>query len=401
MLLDGIRVLDFTWVGAGPLTTKVLADFGADVIKVESALRPDALRNTPPFAGGEPGLERSGYFANRNSSKRSIALNMQDPRAREIALRLAALSDVCAQSFRPGTMEHWGLGYDDLTAVRPDLVYLAMPMQGESGPHASYSGFGATLVALCGLYSLCGNPDRPPVGTGTNYPDHVPNPMHAAFAILLALRDRARTGRGHRIELSQLESTLNVLGPALLETMAGEPPSRLGNRSPYAAPHGVYPAVGEDRWVAISVLTDAQWHALVEVTGIERWRTDDSLRTAAGRMAQQQRIDDELAAWTASRTPDEVETACQARQVPAGVLQRAPEVLADPQLLHRGAFGWLDHPVIGRSVYTAPTMKLSRTPGTLRRAAPLLGEHTRAICVELLGMDETAVEELAAEGVLR
>jgi benzylsuccinate CoA-transferase BbsF subunit len=400
MLLDGVRVLDFTWVGAGPLTTKVLADFGADVIKIESRSRPDPLRSTPPFKDGQPGLERSGYFANRNASKRSFALDMSHPKAREIALRLAAVSDICAQSFRPGTMEHWGLGYDDLVTVRPDIIYLGMPMQGESGPHAGYSGFGATLVALSGLYWLCGSPARPPVGTGTNYPDHVPNPMHAAFAVLLALRDRRRTGRGCRIELSQLESTLNVLGSALLRTLDGDQPRRMGNSLPHAAPHGVYPAAGQDEWVVVGVFDDAQWRAAAAVTGIERWRADASLRRVAARLDQRDQLDAEMSSWTLMRTAAAAAEALQHAGVPAGVLARSPEVITNPQLEHRGAFRWLDHPEIGRSLYTAPTPKLSRTPGALRGPAPLLGQHTRDICRTLLAMSDEEIDALAAEGVV-
>lgn len=400
MPLSGVRVLDFTWVGAGPLATKVLADFGADVIKIESRSRPDPLRNTPPFKDGERGLERSGYFANRNSSKRSFALNMTHPKARDIVLRLAKVSDVCAQSFRPGTMESWGVGYEDLASIRPDIIYLGMPMQGESGPHATFSGYGATLVALSGLYWLCGSPSRPPVGTGTNYPDHVPNPMHAAFAVLLAIRDRKVTGRGHRIELSQLESTLNILGAALLDALDGHQPERQGNSLTYAAPHDVYPTKGHDEWLAVSVLNDEQWLGAVEVTGIERWRSDSSLERASGRVADQAQLNEEFSDWTRQRTGADAARALQLAGVPSSVVAIAPTVLSDQQLQFRNAFTWLDHPVIGHSIYNSPTPKLSATPGFLRSPAPLLGEHTREICQDLLGFTDAEIDSLIAEGVL-
>ena len=398
--LAGVRVLDFTWVGAGPLTTKLLADFGADVIKIESRLRPDPLRKTPPFKDKIEGLERSGYFANRNSSKRSLALNMAHPQARGIALELAAASDICAQSFRPGTMEKWDLGYEDLAAVRPDIIYLSMPMQGETGPQASYSGFGATLVALSGLYALCGEPDYPPTGTGTNYPDHVPNPMHAAFAVLVALRHRLRTGEGQRVELSQLESTVNIIGPALLATMGGNEPSRIGNASTYAAPHGVYPCTGVDRWVAITVDNDVQWKRLVATVGLDEWR-DPAFERAPYRLENRARLDAELAKWTSKQSDVEVMERLQGAGVPAGIVADAQDVVEDPQLNHRGAFVWQSHPEIGRSLYSAPTPKLSRDPGAVHRPAPLLGEHTNDICRDLLGWDIEKIQQLRDEGVLQ
>ena len=397
-VLSGIRVLDFTWVGAGPLTTKVLADFGADVIKVESTRRPDPLRTTPPLRPDAPELEGSGYFANRNASKRSLSLNMTDPRARDIALRLVAQSDVCAQSFTPGTMEKWGLGFDQLRRQRPDLVYLAMPMQGEWGPHASFSGFGATLVALCGLFSLCGRPDEPPVGTGTNYPDHVPNPMHAAFAVVSALRHREVTGEGQYIELSQLESTLNVLGQAVSDAAAGRTISRAGNDVPYAAPHGVYPVAGADDWIAVSVLSDDQWVALRHEMGTSAPPGD--LSDLPSRLAAVEQLDARMRAWTAQQDGPELVHRLQAAGVPAGVVSDARDVVNDPQLQHRRAIQRLDHPDIGPSLYTAPTPKLDATPGRLRRPAPRLGQHTRDICRELLAMDDDEIDSLIDEGVL-
>ncbi len=398
--LAGVRVLDLTWVGAGPIGTKILGEFGAEVIKVESSSRPDPLRRTGPFAAGDDPLERSGYFADRNAGKRSVSLDLGDPRARDVVLRLAAVSDVCAQSFRPGTMEKWGLGYEDLITVRPDLIYLAMPMQGEWGPHARFSGFGATLVALCGLHELCGYPDREPVGTGTNYPDHVPNPLHAVFAVLAALSHRSRTGEGQRIELSQLESTLNVIGPAIEQAAAGAEPHRAGNRVAHAAPHAVLPAAGPDAWIAVAVMDDMQWCALAELTGIPAFQ-DPDLATLPARKAREDEIEAALGAWTAARPSEETAATLMAAGIAASPVRNAAELLAGAGgLRDRGAFEWLDHPVMGRSVYTAPTPRLSRTPGRLGGPAPLLGQDTTDVLVETLGMDPAEVAELRADGVL-
>lgn len=398
--LSGIRVLDFTWVGAGPIGTKLLAEFGAEVIKVESRTRPDPLRKTAPFAPGDDPLERSGYFADRNAGKRSIALDMTHPRAREIVLRLAAATDVCAQSFRPGTMEKWNLGYEELVAVRPDLIYLAMPMQGEWGPHARFSGFGATLVALCGLHELCGYPDREPVGTGTNYPDHVPNPLHAVFAVLAALLHRDATGEGQRIELSQLESTLNVIGPAIELADIGRTPVRAGNRIPHAAPHGVFPTRGDDRWIAIAVVDDRRWRALAELVGIPEF-ADEKLGNLEGRKMREDEVETLLARWTASQDAEELAAILAARGIAASPVRTPDELLAGVGgLRDRGAFEWLEHPVMGRSVYTAPTPRLSATPGHLASSAPLLGADTDDVLLAIAGYSLEEIEQFRADGVL-
>ena len=221
LAMTGIRVADFSWVGAGPFLTKPLADHGADVVKVESRTRVDPIRSMAPFRDGVKGADRSGYFANRNSSKRSICLDLKHPRGRELALRLIEVSDVVVNNFSPGTMDRLGLGYDASRAVRPDVIYLEMPMLGTEGPHRDCRGYGLTIAAAGGLLGLTGYEDAPPVGTGTNYPDHVPNPLHGAIAVLAALRKRRMTGQGEYIELAQLESTINAIGPAIVAAAGG------------------------------------------------------------------------------------------------------------------------------------------------------------------------------------
>ena len=254
MQLAGLRVLDFCWIGAGAFVTRILADLGAEVIKVESRTHPDNLRLSGPHQPGAKPLEGSGYFASRNTSKKSIALNMSHPRARQIALTLASRCSIVSNNFRPGVMEKWGLGYGEVAAVNPSVIYLAMPMQGSSGPHRDYIGFGSTIAALCGLVSMAGRPGRPPLGTGTHYPDHVPNPGHALVAVLAAAFHRARTGEGQQIELAQIESTVNMLGPSVLACAAtGALPQTNGNRRAGAVPRGVFPCAGEDVWCAIEV----------------------------------------------------------------------------------------------------------------------------------------------------
>lgn len=398
--LRGVRVTDFTWVGAGPFTTKPLADHGAEVIKVESRTRTDVIRRMAPFRDGVPGVNRSGYFANRNTSKKSICLDLRHPVGRELALRLIGASDIVANNFRPGTMDRLGLGYAAARAVRPDVIYLDMPMQGVVGPHAGFRGYGLSIGAVGGLLGLSGYPDRPPVGTGTNYPDHVPNPLHAAIALLAALRHRRRTGRGCHIELAQLESTVNAIGPAIVAAAAGVEVRRAGNTDEHAVPHGVYPCSGEDRWCAIAVTTDAQWAALVGVLGEPEWATRDELRTAEGRCAAGTALDKSLEQSTVEWRAEELADALCARGVPAAPVQHADDLLCDPQLTARGHWVRLQHPEMGKSVYDGIPYRLSANPGQLRSPAPLLGADTRSVCCDLLGVTSAEYTDLCEQGVI-
>jgi benzylsuccinate CoA-transferase BbsF subunit len=401
--LDGIRVADFSWIGAGPFTTKILSDFGAEVIRIETGTRLDPVRMTPPFKDGVPGHNRSGYFSDRNTNKRSITINLKTERGRDLAREIVAQSDVVANNFSPGTMEALGLGYADVVKLRPDIIYLAMSMQGAEGPDRDFVGFGLTIGALAGLQFLIGPPHRDPVGTGTNFPDHIPNPCHGAFAVLAALRHRRRIGQGQLIDLAQTEPTIAVLGPTIMEyTVNGDVPQRCGNDHPTAAPHNVYRCAGDDRWIAIAVTNDAQWRALTRALGRPEWDDEPRWRTAAGRHADRAALDARIEEETALRDPFALMNLLQASGVPAGVLQDAADLIErDPQLDHRGHWLRLTHPEMGPSIYNAPPFRMSRTPSAPTRCAPLLGEHTEAICRELLGLSADQTAELARDGVLK
>ncbi|WP_191248027.1 CaiB/BaiF CoA transferase family protein [Amycolatopsis deserti] len=395
--LAGIRIADFTWVGAGPFLTKPLADHGAEVIKVESRTRTDVIRDMPPFADGVRGINRSGYFANRNSSKKSICLDLKARDGHRLALRLIAVSDVVVSNFTPGTMDRLGLGYRAACAVRPDVIYLEMPMQGASGPHRDFRGYGLSIAAAGGLFGLSGYPDRPPVGTGTNYPDHVPNPLHGAIAVLAALRHRRRTGRGQYIELAQLESTVNLIGPAVVAAAAGEDVTRRGNADDWAAPHGVYPCAGEDRWCAIAVQDDEQWSALVTVLGLP---SEPGFATAAQRR-RAPGLDEWISAATRGWDRDKLADALADAGVPAAGVNDARDLIeTDPQLRARGHWVRLRHPEMGDCLYDGLPYRLSRTPGRPRSAAPLLGADTREVCTRLLGVADTEYDQLERTGVI-
>lgn len=399
--LAGIRVADFTWIGAGSYTTKLLADFGADVIKVESSTRMDSLRSTAPFKDGKPGINRSGYFADRNTSKRGMRLNLKHPEAPGIARALIAKSDIVANNFTPGTMEKFGLGYGDVTAFKKDIIYISMSMQGSAGPDSRYVGFGLTIAALSGLQYLSGQADRPPAGTGTNFPDHVPNPCHGAFALLAAIYHKRRTGEGQFIDLAQTEPTIALLGPTLVDyTANGRVAERCGNDHPAAAPRGAYPCRGTDRWIAISVYTDGQWSALAEVLCVAASSEARDWRDHAVRRAHRPELDQIIGAATRAWDARELMQALQARGVPAGVVQTARDLIEeDAQLAHRQHWVRLDHREMGQTLYNAPPIRLSRTPATLRDPAPLLGEHTEQICLDVLGLSRSRYDELHAAGV--
>ena len=400
--LAGIRVADFTWVGAGPFTTKLLADYGAEVIKIESAGRLDALRTTPPFRDKVVGINRSGYFANRNTSKKSLTLNLRDSRGIELARQLIAKSDIVANSFAAGTMDKWGLGYDECRKLRKDLIYLSMPMHGGDGPHGQFVGYGAAMGALSGLYASTGYPDIEPTGTGTNYPDHVPNPCHAAIALLAALRHRRRTGEGQNIELSQVESTVCALGPLVVaaQTKGLDAALLLANREPGIAPHGVYPAQGDDRWIAIACWNERDWAILCSIADAG-WQSDPRFATIKSRLANQDALDHAIAAWSRNHDAFAMAARLQDHRIDAAPVQHAQDVVErDVQLRHARHWVRLHHAEMGASIYNAPPFRLSLTPGELRSPAPLLGEHTDEILTSVLGHARADIEALHAEGVL-
>ena len=410
-ILAGLRVLDFCWIGAGALVTQTLALHGAEVIKVESKARPDNLRVAPPFRPGTSGLDASGYFASRNAGKKSFALNMGHPEAIAVARRLAAASSVVTSNFRPGVMERWGLSYAELSAGRPDLIYLTMPMQGATGPNRRYAGFGSTIAALSGLVAPSGLPGRVPVGTGTHYPDHVPNPGHALVALLAALVHRNRTGRGGRIELSQFESTAGLLGPAVIRhSVTGEQPAARGNRVPWAAPHGVYRCQGDDNWIAVSASTEAQWAALSGVLAAgppgeaAGPGADLAVDPRFAGLDSRQRHEDDLDRLVTSGTARwdrwELMGRLQAAGVPASVVETPGDVFDDPVLAARGYWTVLDHPVMGPVRSASAPHQWNGEPVSPSSPAPLLGQHTEEIASDLLGLSADEYQQLVADEVL-
>jgi benzylsuccinate CoA-transferase BbsF subunit len=417
--LTGTRVADFSWFGAGPIGGQVLANLGAEVIRIESASHLDGLRRAGPMRPGHEGPNVSGYYNNFNAGKLSVTLDFHHPQARDVALDLLRTCDVMIENYTPRVMERWGLTYDAVRAVRPDIVYLNFPMQGTWGPHRDFLGFGGVLTPITGFSYLTGWPDRPPVGLGTNFPDYVVNPGHLTVAVLAALRYRLRTGLGQRIEMSQLESTAAALGPALMEyANNGRVPQRDGNRVPHAAPHGVFPcqprpmagaplpaAVGaqdqEDRWIAIAVCTDAHWQGLKDVMGRPAWVEDEQFNTLLGRKANEDELEARVGDWTRTMVAEDAMRLLQARGVPAGVVQTAEDVLDhDEHLKARGYYVYLEHPQAGRNAYDGPQFRLSETPARLHSPGPLLGEHNEYVLRDLVGYDDEQIADLLASQVV-
>jgi benzylsuccinate CoA-transferase BbsF subunit len=400
MPLSGIRVADFTWVWAGPFCTQQLAHLGAEVIRIESTSRPCVTRLLPPFADFQPGPNRSGYFNQYNQGKRSLTLNMKDPRAVEIARRLVAKSDVVAENFAAGVMDRMGLGYEALRSLRPDIVMISLSGYGRTGPDKDFVSYGPATVPLSGFSAVTGYAGYPPMHVGISYGDPTAG-LHGAFAVLAALLHRKRTGEGQYIDLSLWEASSALLPDAILEAqMNGADPPRDGNRHPRMAPHGVFRCAGPDRWVSIVVGSDGEWQALCRATGMADLAVDPRFATAAGRKANEDELEERLGAWTKNATPEEATRLLQAAGVAAFPSMTNQDVAEDPHLNERGFFVDLPHPEVGPRHHAGIPWRLSATPCAVRAPAPLLGQHTRELLEGLLGYSPAEVDELTATGVL-
>ena len=399
--LEHIRVVDFTWYAAGPLCTRVLANHGAQVIKIESRARLDVVRIVGPKPPGNKSINVSGYFNNCSSDKLGVSLDLKKPEGLNIVKRLIGISDIVIDNFSASVLDRWGLTYENVVPLKPDVIMVRMSPMGLSGPWRDAALLGNHLAAMAGLYHLSGYPDRPPVGPGTAFADYTYNPFHAATALLAALHHRNRTGEGQLIDLSQYESTVAALGHFVLDAAANKRAlKRTGNRSPYTAPHGVYRCRGEDRWCAIAVSTDEKWQALCRALGDPPWSRDPKFATALSRLRHQDDLDAHIEVWTSQRTPREVMELLQAAGVSAGAVHDARDLVEDPQLRARGQYPVLDHPEAGPTVYDGPTFPLSKTPGSVRRPAPLLGQHTDYVLTELLGLAEEQVNAYILEEII-
>jgi len=400
--LEGIVICDFSWVGAGPITTNVLGQCGADVIKIESKKRPDILRLGGPFKDGiAKGFERSGYFANRNPNKRCISLNMGHPKAREVAVRLIEKSDIVINNFRVGQMEKWNLGWDDVKKINPRIIYVTMSLQGTSGPHKSYMGYGVNLNALCGLTEQAAFEGDNPFGTGTNYTDHVMVPTHTLFAIMAALLNREITGEGQTVAISQLASAISMKPNDVMTYAAnGEVLGPIGYGDMEAAPHGVYKTLGYRKWIAIAVFSDEAWEMLKHVMGDPGWAEDPKFSSLASRKENEKELNERVEEWTQWQYGRVLMDRLTSAGVSAGVVNDARGAIEDEHLIEREFWSYLDHPEVGITLYNRAPIMFSKTPLQMNKAAPLLGEHTKEVLTEFLGYTEEEVAGLTDEDVL-
>jgi benzylsuccinate CoA-transferase BbsF subunit len=398
--LEGVRVADFSWVWAGPFCTLQLANLGAEVIRVETATRPCVTRMLPPWPDGEPGINRSGYFNQYNQGKFSLALDLKQAGALEVAKRLVARSDVVSENFAAGVMDKMGLGYSVLQQVKPDIIMVALSGYGATGPEREFVSYGPAQVPLSGMSSLTGYAGWQPMHVGVSYSDPTAG-LHGAFAVLAALLYRNRTGRGQFIDLSLQETTVAVLPEGVMEySMNRRQPARNGNRDPTMAPHGVFRCAGEQRWVAIAVRDDAEWRRFAEVIGRPDLASDPRFQTLASRKANEDQLEALVTGWTISRSPEDVTRTLQESSIPAFTSCSNKDVAEDPHLNQRDFFVRLEHPEVGSRQQLGIPFHFSRTPCSVRRPAPRLGEHTDHVLREILGYSADEVARLRAAGVL-
>lgn len=393
--LGDLRVVEFSMGMAGPWIGRAMAWCGADVIKIESKAHPDVTRQYVPPWAPELGVQSrlSPWFTDWNAGKRFVALDLTKSEAVELAIQLMATADVVVENFTPGVLDKLGLGWEVVRRRKPDLVWFGTSGFGDDGPCREYVSWGPNIEAVSGLAASSGFAHRPCAMTHFAYPDSV-SAMHGLVAVLAALEHRDRTGEGQRVNLSQMEAMISVFGDVITEAISsGRDPARVGNRSPYAAPHGCYPAKGDDRWCAIAVFSDEEWRRLADVAAHPEWAEDPRFATLAARLENVDALDALVAGWTSALDASSVETRLQAAGVAAGVVQTTEDQWQrDPQLAARGFFEMIDHALRGTVIANGIPFGLTGTPGRTRSAGAAVGEDNDAVFGGLLGL---AADEIA------
>jgi crotonobetainyl-CoA:carnitine CoA-transferase CaiB-like acyl-CoA transferase len=398
----GVRVLDLTHAWAGPFATQLLADYGAEVIKIESHNRPDMLRfSTLPADDMRPDVyNRGGWFQHLSRNKLGLTLDLKQPQGRELFKRLVAQSDVVIENFSARVMGRLGLDYAVLQAVNPRLIMISMSGYGTVGPYKDFVAFGEMIEPFAGLSELTGYADRAPLRLAVAYPDPVAG-FQAVLATLLALRQRRQTGVGQHIQVPHREPITRMLGEAILDyAVNGRTQRRIGNRHRAWAPHGCYPCRGQDQWITLAVRSDAEWNALCRVLGEPEWRHDTRFANGLGRWKHGSLLDQNVAARTHQWEATALATRLIEAGVPAGVVQTNRGLLSDAHLRAREAFWVITHSLAGTHPYPAPSTRLTETPPRLTLPAPNLGEHSTALLTRLLGLSPAEIQDLEAKGVI-
>jgi len=398
-VFEGVKVVDFTQAATGPLATKYLADNGATVIHIESRVRPDVARVSGPFKDNVSDPDMSAWFPNWSTNKLGITLNMSFPEAKEILWKLIMWGDVLVESFSPGVMGRWGVGYEGVREKRPDIVYVSTCQMGQYGPWSQFRGYGTHGAFFAGFPELIGWPDRLPSWFYVPHNDWV-SVRTLAVALIGALAYRRKTGRGQHIDQAQMEAASHLLAPVLMDYAVNcRIQTRDGNRLPGAAPHSAYPCRGHERWVAIAVTTDEEWQAFCKVIGEPSWTKDPKFSTLLARKENEDDLNALVGEWTIDFLAEEVMAKMQAAGVPAGVVQTNEDLFKDPQLRHRGHWVVMEHPRIGPYSFDAAAFKLSKTPMELKTPGPVLGQHNDYVYREILGMCDEQIEDCLVKGV--
>ncbi|MBI2917562.1 MAG: CoA transferase [Chloroflexi bacterium] len=405
-----MRILDLTQVYAGPYATRLLADLGAEVLRIEAPMRaghgpvgrlPAGLDIMyPQREPGEQPYNRFAYYNELNRNKMAMSLDLSTETGRGVFRRLVAVSDVVMENFSPRVMPNFGLDYPELRKLRPDLLMVSLPALGLTGPYRDYVAYGTGLEGMVGLATMTGYPNGPPLKTGIAYGDPVGG-LHAAFGTLAALRHRRLTGQGQHIEVALRESLTMTMGQAIMDyAMNGRVGRRQGNRHEAWVPHGAYPCQGEDEWVAIAVRSDSEWRSLRQAMGDPEWARDDRFAGALGRHQHQAEIDEHLGRWTRGFDHYGLMRRLQDAGVPAAAVLNIREMATDPHYVARGFFRSVEHRAAGGAhLYPGVPWKMGQTPGAVRRPPPDFGEHNRWALAELLGLPEAEVSELERRGV--
>lgn len=393
--LEGIRVIEFGTGAVGPDFGKILGELGADVIKMESKQNLDFMRTIGPDINAIHG------FNEANRSKRSFGVNLRTEKGKELVRQLIKLSDIVGENFRGGVMKKLSLDYESVRQFKPDIIYLSSQGFGGGGPYSEYEAYGPMVSAASGLLSIWAHPGEPyPVGSNSPIPDHLAS-KHGVIVVLAALDYRRRTGKGQFIDMAQTEVGAALIGEVYMDyTINKRIRKPIGNRSPYAAPHGCYRCQGDDRWCAISVYTDEEWQNFCHAIGNPAWTKRPKFADTMSRLKNVEELDKLVEEWTANRDAREVMETLQAAGVAAGVVQRAPDTIEDPQLKSRHGVVEVAHPVVGKRLYPGIPFRFSDMTLPSSAPAPLLGQHTDEICRELLNMSQKEIDKLKEEGVL-
>lgn len=395
--LAGVRILDVFWVVAGPGATRMLADYGATVVHVESSRRLDMVRNVPPYVDGVAEAERAACHHSTNANKLNITLDLGSDEGRRVLADLIRWADVFTESFAPGVIDRMGFGYDAVQALNPDIIMISSSLMGQTGPWRNYAGYGNSAAAVTGFHAMTGRADSAPTGCFGPYTDFT-SVRFNALAILRALDFCRRTGKGQFIDMAQAEAALHFLAPVCHRWLRNaEASPAAGNRDRQMVPHGVYPVLGDDRWIAIAVRSDAQWRQLCTLAGMEAL----SELSVPQRRGREDEIDALLCDWTSALTGESLEEELQRLGVPAHRVLDTLDLADDAQLLARDHFQPVAHQTLSGCVVESTRLRFSRMQARAPAEAPSFGLHNHQVLEELLGYSDDTIRRLEAEDVLR